>query len=233
MLSVQGLSKRFGGVKAVSECSFSVEPNKITALIGPNGAGKSTVFNLVSGVLSPDAGKIVFDGADITGFLPEAVSKKGIARLFQKSSLFKNLSVRENLLLGLDSNDTGFVSNMVGRGSALLALEKPVSDSLALVGLKGIENKSAGELSFGQKRLVELSRTMLSPHKLLMLDEPVAGVNPKIRSEIAELLVELRKKGETVLLIEHDMNFTLSVSDRVIVMDDGRVIAEGSPKEIG
>ena len=232
MLKIQNLSKKFGGVKAINACSFEIAKGKITALIGPNGSGKTTVFNLISGIIKQDSGKIFFDEKDITNFSVEQISNLGISRVFQQSKLFKNLTVRENLLLAIDNEDTKLWKNMFGLNKMTKEKKEKVSEILKEFGISEIENKTASDLSFGQKRLVELARTILNPHQLLMLDEPVAGVNPKIRQDIIKLLLKLKKNGETILLIEHDMNFTLGLADDIIVMDAGKVIAVGKPNEI-
>lgn len=233
MLEIRNLKKYFGGVKAVDGCDFEVKEKTITALIGPNGAGKSTVFNLASGIMKIDSGRIIFDNKDITNLRPEKISNLGISRLFQQSKLFNNLTVRENLLLALDNEDTKFWSAFVKTSAdKKRRFEKQIKEMLNLVGLEKFENSLARDLSYGQKRLIELVRTILNPHKFLMLDEPVAGVTPKLRGKIGEILLKLRKKGETILLIEHDMNFTLNIADQVIVMEKGKVIAQGKPDEI-
>lgn len=232
MLSCLKLKKYFGGVKAVDDCSFEVKKSTITALIGPNGAGKSTVFNIISGILKTDSGKVVFDSKDITNFSPEKISNLGTSRLFQQSRLFNNLTVKENLLLAMDNEDTKFWKNFLGKNKTTKEKEEKIQEMLKLVGLEEFRNKLSRDLSYGQKRLIELVRTILNPHLLLMLDEPVAGVNPKLRNVIAEVLLKLKKQGETILLIEHDMNFAFRVSDEVIVMDEGKVIAEGKPAQI-
>jgi len=232
MLKVQNLKKHFGGVKAVDGCSFEVKRGTITALIGPNGSGKTTVFNLISGILREDSGKVLLNDIDITHFSPEAVSNVGISRLFQQSRLFNNLTVKENLLLALDNEDTKFWKNLVGFNKITKEKEEKIKEMLKLVRMERLENKLARELSYGQKRLIELIRTILNPHKLLMLDEPVAGVNPKLRIEIAKILTMLKNQGDTILLIEHDMDFALGLADVVIVMDEGKVIAKGKPQEI-
>jgi ABC-type branched-subunit amino acid transport system ATPase component len=232
MLKIQNLSKAFGGIKAVNDCSFEIKKGTITALIGPNGSGKSTLFNLVSGVLKADSGKIIFDGKEITNKSPEYISNLGISRMFQQSRLFKNLTVRENLLLAIDNEDTKFWKNLIGLNKVTKEKEEKIREMLKLVEMERFENRITRELSFGQKRLIELVRTILNSHKLLMLDEPVAGVNPKLRKIIANVLLKLKKQGKTILLIEHDMNFALSLADEVIVMDEGKVIAKGKPKEI-
>jgi ABC-type branched-subunit amino acid transport system ATPase component len=232
MLEVNNLKRYFGGVKAVDNCSFLVREKTITALIGPNGAGKSTVFNLISGILKAESGSITFENKNLTNMTPEKISNNGISRLFQQSRLFDNLTIKENLLLALDNEDTLFFKNLFGRNKVTKEKEEKVTNILKLVQMDRFINSSAQDLSYGQKRLIELTRTILNPHKFLMLDEPVAGVNPKLRVLIADILLKLKEEGETFLLIEHDMNFTLSIADKVIVMDEGRVIAEGSPEEI-
>lgn len=232
MLKVQNIYKSFGGVKAVTGCSFGVKPNLITALIGPNGAGKSTVFNLISGIIKPDEGKIVFNEKDITKKSPEAISNLGMSRLFQKSRLFNNLTVKDNLLLAIDNEDTKFLKNLLGKNKITKEKEGSIKQILKLVEMESFENYTARDLSFGQKRLVELARAILNPHTFLMLDEPVAGVNPKLREVIANILLELKAKQENILLIEHDMHFTFSVADWVVVMQEGRVLVEGKPDEI-
>ena len=232
MLKIKNLKKYFGGVKAVDGCSFEVKPKTITALIGPNGSGKSTVFNLVSGIMKADSGKIIFDERDITNLRPVKISNLGISRLFQQSRLFNNLTVKENLLLALDNEDTKFWKNMLGLNKITREKEEKIKEMLKLIGLEEFENTLARDLSYGQKRLIELFRTILNPHEFLMLDELVAGVTPKLREEIAKVLRRLKEKGETILLIEHDMNFTLNIADQVIVVEKGKVIAEGKPEEI-
>jgi len=232
MLKVQNLKKYFGGVKAVNDCNFEVQEKTITALIGPNGSGKTTVFNLISGILKTDDGKIIFDNKDITNLSPETISNIGISRLFQQSRLFNNLTVKENLLLAFDNEDTKFWKNFLGKNKITKEKLEKVREILKEIEMDGFLNKLARDLSYGQKRLIELARTILNPHKLLILDEPLAGVNPKLRKIIEKILLRLKKSGETILLIEHDMDFSFRVSDKIIVMDEGRVIAEGEPKEI-
>jgi ABC-type branched-subunit amino acid transport system ATPase component len=236
MLKIKNLKKYFGGIRAVDDCSFEVEEGKITALIGPNGSGKTTVFNLISGILRPDSGKILFkpekEWIDITHKSIEFISNLGISRLFQQIQLFNNLTVKENLLLAFDNNDTKFFKNLFGFNKITKEKEEKIKEILKFVNMERFENSLAKNLSYGQRKLIELSRAILKPHKFLMLDEPVAGVNPLLREKITEILLSLKEKGETILLIEHDMNFTLKISDWVIVMEKGNVIAEGTPKEI-
>lgn len=232
MLQIRNLSKNFGGVKAVDNCSFEIKKGKITALIGPNGSGKTTIFNLISGIMIADSGKIIFNEKNITNKSPEDISNSGISRMFQQSRFFNNLTVRENLLLAIDNEDMKFWKNLLGKNKITKEKESQVKEMLKLVRMENFEYNLARNLSYGQKRLIELTRTILNPHNLLMLDEPVSGVTPALRKEIAQVLLNLKKQGETILLIEHDMNFTLGISDEVIVMDEGNVIAKGMPAEI-
>jgi ABC-type branched-subunit amino acid transport system ATPase component len=232
MLTCLQIKKYFGGVKAIDGCSFEVKENTITALIGPNGAGKSTVFNIISGITKEDEGKIIFNKEDLTHLSTHKRAQKGIARMFQHTRLFNNLTVKENLFLAFSDDDTKFWKNLSGIYKLTKENEIKIKEMLKMVNMERFENRLTRDLSYGQKRLIELLRTILYPHKLLMLDEPVAGVNPMLREKIAEILKDLKNKGETVLLIEHDMNFTFKIADYVIVMDYGKVIAEGAPEEI-
>jgi ABC-type branched-subunit amino acid transport system ATPase component len=232
MLRIQNLTKNFGGIKAVNDCSFEIEKGKITALIGPNGSGKTTIFNLISGVIKPDQGRVFLNEQNVIGYSVDQISNLGISRLFQQPRLFKNLTVRENLFSAIDNEDTKLWKNIFGLNKITEIRKATVRKSLENLGILDIENKPASDLSFGQKRLAELTRTILNPHQLLMLDEPVGGVNPKIKKDIAKFLLDLKKQGETILLIEHDMSFIFNIADRIIVMDAGCVIADGLPKEI-
>lgn len=231
LLEIKNLKRYFGGVKAVDDCSFNIEKGKITALIGPNGSGKTTVFNLISGVLKEDFGRTFFDSVEITNMSVEETSNLGISRLFQQSRLFGNLSVKDNLILAIDEENTKFWKNLIGY-KLTKEQEDRINEVAKLCSIIEFMNKRTKDLSFGQKRLAEIARAILKRHSFLMLDEPVAGVTPKLRKEISDLLLKLKKDGETILLIEHDMNFTLNVSDHVVVMDSGKVIAEGKPKDI-
>ena len=201
-------------------------------MIGPNGAGKSTVFNLISGIIEADSGNIIFSDRDIIGLSPDKISNLGFSRIFQASSLFDNLTVEDNLFLAFDNEDTKFWKNLLGFNKATRIKEQKVKEMLDLVDMEKFRKNPAGDLSFGQKRLIELIRAMINPHSILMLDEPVAGVNPKLREKISKILLKFKEEGETSLLIEHDIGFTLNIADKVIVMEKGTVIAEGTPDQI-
>lgn len=229
MLRISNLTKSFGGVKAVDRCSFDVAPKMITALIGPNGAGKTTVFNLVSGFLEADEGTVGFGTCDLTKLPAWQRSRAGISRTFQLSRLFRNLSVEDNLLLALRTDDDQFL-RMLWRGSrGDEAEKKKIKGVMDFVGLDKEPTTPVTELSYGQQKLFDLARALINPHELLMLDEPVAGINPVLREKFKGLLRDLKTKGETVLLIEHDMDFVRAVADHVIVMDQGSVLAFGAP----
>ena len=232
MLKIQNLSKRFGGIRAVDNCSFGIKKGKITALIGPNGSGKSTVFNLISGVLKADSGRVFFDSKNISGMSIAKISNLGISRIFQKSRLFNNLSIKDNMLFAFDNEDEKFWKNFFGLNKVTKAKTDKINEILKVFRMDAHRNKLGRNLSYGQKRLVEIARSIIKPHKLLMLDEPIAGVTPSLRKEIANILVDLKKKGETIFVIEHDMNFVLNIADEVIVMDEGKVIVQGKPSEI-
>ena len=214
ILSVKNVKKSFGGVSAVRDATFEVEKGKITSIIGPNGAGKTTLFNIINGIIKPDYGNIQFLGKDITGLKPHLIARAGVSRTFQLAKVFKNMTVRDNLLLAKQVDDVD------------------LKDILEQVNYsRGLDTK-AGELSYGQQRLVELARAVLLPHKMLMLDEPTAGVNPAVRKELKEILRGLRNKGTTILLIEHDMDFVMDISDEVIVLTEGSVLTKGTPKQV-
>lgn len=231
ILEIKEVSKSFGGVHALNQCSFDVKQGKITALIGPNGSGKSTLFNIISGVLGADKGKVIFAEENIAKLNPEKRAALGMSRVFQQPRLFGNLTVLQNLLVALNETDTNFWASFIGLNNDKDNEAKAIT-ALEMVGLVQHKDKTASELSFGQKRLVELTRAMLKKHSLLMLDEPVGGVTPPLRKKIASMLVQRRKEGETILLVEHDMNFVLGIADEVFVLDEGKIIAHGKPAQI-
>jgi ABC-type branched-subunit amino acid transport system ATPase component len=238
ILDVHNLSKRFGGLAAVQNLDVYVEQGSITSLIGPNGAGKSTVFNLISGLYKPDVGQIVFMGEDIAGLSPDRVQKRGIARTFQNQRLFANLSVLENVLIGYHSRlKAGLFGDIVKppwvRQEEKQAREHAM-DVLRLFGdrLAPRAHRRCVDLPYADRRLLELARAIVSEPKLLMLDEPTAGMNPNETIEFMGYVRAIRERGTTVLLIEHNLSVVMGISERVIVLDYGTKIAEGLPEEV-
>lgn len=235
LLKVRKLEKGFDGIKAVQGCDFAVEKSKIVALIGPNGAGKTTVFNLITGLIKPDAGHIHFKGEPIVGLPPHRIAGLGINRTFQLIRLFPNLTTIDNLLLAKGQLGENFLA-AVFKPKQIKHAEEINRDRciefLKLVGLEEKRDSLAKNLSYGQRKLVEIARALSTEADLLLLDEPVAGVNPVMREKIKDILLKLKKEGKTILFIEHDMKFVMRIADKVIVMDHGEEIAVGTPKQI-
>jgi ABC-type branched-subunit amino acid transport system ATPase component len=232
LLKINGVRKHFGGIVALNGCSLEVEKGKITALIGPNGSGKTTLFDVISQITDEDEGEITFEGSSISQYSPFSaykVANHGISRTFQDVRLFKHLSIKEHLLLAMNHDDMHLFRNILAGNKENVSSMKEVTRVLALVKLEKPLDTKASDLSYGQRKLLDLAMAIIKPHKLLMLDEPVAGVNPKIREIIKDVLRTLIKQGETILLIEHDMNFTMELADYVYVLDAGSCIAEGKP----
>jgi len=236
LLEVSGLACSFGGVRAVVDTSFVVRQGTITGLIGPNGAGKSTVVNLVSGQLKPQSGRVRFDGKDLTGSAPYEMARRGIIRTFQTPNVFGRLTVFENLLVGGGPwSGESFGAAMLGklrwrRGER--ELSRRVFEVLHRFGLERLANEPAGKLSGGQKRLVELMRALMARPKMLLLDEPTAGVAPALALSIADHLAELRDEGITMLMVEHELRIVERLCDPVIVMAQGVVLAEGTLQDL-
>ena len=230
VLRVRNVFKHFGGIKALNNCSLEIEKGKIIAIIGPNGSGKSTLFNVISNLISGDKGSVNLEGENITSLNDFKIARMGISRTFQEVRLFKNLSIKDHLEIARGNGDEKLFGSLFGKKT--LDDEK-VLEVLGLVGLEKPLETFASDLSYGQRKLLDLAVAIAKPHKILMLDEPVAGINPKLREEIKKILKNLNKKQkETILLIEHDMNFVMDLADYVYVLDEGRVIASGTPKQI-
>jgi branched-chain amino acid transport system ATP-binding protein len=235
-LSVEHVSVRFGGLTAVADMSFAVHDGEVVGLIGPNGAGKTTAFNVITGFLRPSAGAIRFRGAALDGLPPHAVAGRGLVRTFQRTSVFHNNTVFENVLIGLHRH---------GRSSlvdALLALPRErasehqlsaaVAEILDLVGIAGRASERAGTLPYGEQRLLGIAVALAARPTMLLLDEPVSGMNATETATVIQLIEKIRRSGITILLVEHDMPMVMGVSDRIIVLNYGRIIAEGPPAAI-
>ena len=237
LLNAEKITKRFGGLVAVNEVDFAIEKGEIASIIGPNGAGKTTFFNMITGVYKPDAGRLTFDGVDITGKAPDQIVPIGIARTFQNIRLFPNMTVLENVLVGMHGHmKAGIFDGIIWtprhKREELAAKQEAVS-LLDYVGLKASANDLAKNLPYGAQRRLELARAMGCQPKLLLLDEPKAGMNPKETVDMMELIRRLRdERGITILLIEHDMKLVMQISDRITVLDYGVKIAQGTPEEV-
>ncbi|MFW5679772.1 MAG: ABC transporter ATP-binding protein [Pseudomonadota bacterium] len=237
LLTVTDVTKRFGGLLAVDGCSFAIREGSITGLIGPNGAGKTTLFNMVAGTFPPSGGRITFAGEDVTGLAPYALFRKGLVRTFQIPHEFHRMTVLENLLVVPQSQAGETVWNAWFAWGRIRdqerALVRRAMDVLNFLGMTHVKDVLAGHLSGGQKKLLELGRTMMTDARLVLLDEPGAGVNKTLLVEIAEFIRRLnRERGYTICIIEHDMDLIAALCDPVIVMAEGRVLMEGSMAEV-
>ena len=237
MLEVQNLEKSFGGLTAVDGCSLMVEEGSITGLIGPNGAGKTTLFNLITGHYKPDRGKIIFQGDAIESLAPHQIFRKKLYRTFQITREFAQMSVLENLMIMPEHQVGEKIWNTWFRLSQVKKQERAIVDKalevLEFVELIDLKNEYAGSLSGGQKKLLEIARSMMADPKIVLLDEPGAGVNPTLMKKLIANIETLRdEKGITFLLIEHDMDLVMNLCDPVIVMSEGKKLAEGTADEI-
>ncbi|MDR3134703.1 MAG: ABC transporter ATP-binding protein [Deltaproteobacteria bacterium] len=236
ILSLSSVTKTFGGLVAVAGVSCGVERGSVVGLIGPNGAGKTTVFNLITGSIKPDDGHIFFSGHSIRGLRPHSIVALGLARTFQTIRLFQGLSVLENVLSGCHCRmRAGLVSSLLRlpgqRREERLVIDRAMSE-LEFVGLSNQWRAISNSLAYGDQRRLEIARALATEPKLLILDEPAGGMNEQETFELRELINSIRKRDITVMLIEHDMSFVMSVCDLVMVMENGILIAQGSPQEI-
>ena len=237
LLTAEGLRKEFGGLVAVNDVDFEVPEQAIVSLIGPNGAGKTTFFNMLTGVYKPTAGRIVLSGEDVTGKPPHAITERGIGRTFQNIRLFQNMTALENTLVGMHSRLKGGIVGSVIRTPKVKREErearKRARELLEFSGLRGRNEEFARNLSYGDQRRLEVARALATQPKLILLDEPTAGMNPQETASFTDFVARLRAdEGLTVLLIEHDMRVVMGVSDRVTVLDYGEKIAEGTPQDV-
>jgi branched-chain amino acid transport system ATP-binding protein len=237
LLTVESVRKEFGGLLAVSDLDFTIPVGSIVSLIGPNGAGKTTFFNMLTGVYTPTSGQIVFDGTDVTGKPPHAITKLGIGRTFQNIRLFPQMTALENVLVGMHSRLKGGILGSIFGTPRVRHEERDAHERgralLRYAGLGRVDDELAENLSYGDQRRLELARALATDPKLLLLDEPTAGMNPQETAAFTDFLGRLRtERPITILLIEHDMKVVMGISERVTVLDYGEKIAEGTPGEI-
>lgn len=236
VLEIINLSKSFSGLKAISNFSFGVNEGQIKAIIGPNGAGKTTLFNAISGLIPADSGSVSFLGNEISGKKPYRIASMGISRTFQNIQLFENMSVIENVMIGMHTRTkTGFLRAALRLPGTRKEEQVVREESLKMLEFVGIEKSAyleSGSLPFGHRRKVEISRALALKPRLLILDEPASGLNIKETEEFGDLILKIRDIGVTVLLVEHDMSLVMSISDEVLVMDHGSKIADGKPQDV-
>jgi branched-chain amino acid transport system ATP-binding protein len=236
VLEVRNLSVRFGGLIAVNDLSFTIKPGEICAVIGPNGAGKSSLFNAITGYVPVASGEICFNGVKIQGFPPHRVATLGIARTFQHNGLVRDMSVLENVILGLElttkSSLLGVILGLPGSAAAETAAVKKAKAMLDSMQLAGLKDRTAGDLPFGQQRSVELCRVLVSGAKVLLLDEPAVGLTERERRNLTAVLRRIAEQGVAVVLIEHVLDVVRSAADRVIVMNYGSKLIECAPSEL-
>jgi branched-chain amino acid transport system ATP-binding protein len=236
LLEARAVSKRFGGIEALADVSFSIARGQIFGLIGPNGAGKTTLFNLLTGLDALDRGSFALDGRELAGLKADRVAERGVGRTFQNIRLFANLSALENVMIGRHVRTRAGVLGAVLRDRATRAeeagIERRAAELLDYVGIGARANEAAGGLPYGDQRRLEIARALATDPLLLALDEPAAGMNASEAGALQKLLERVRGDGTTILLIEHDMRLVMSLCDRVLVLDYGRRIAEGPPAEV-
>ncbi|NHF72722.1 ABC transporter ATP-binding protein [Paracoccus xiamenensis] len=236
LLSVDGLGITFGGLRAVHDVGFSLQPGEILSVIGPNGAGKTTLFNMISGIYHPGAGKVILDGQDVTAMRPDLLARRGMSRTFQNLQIFQNMTVLENAIAGYHLQETGsFMADLfslpASRARARTAKDGAM-ELLARVGLDRAAETEAGNLSYGKLKRLEIARALALNPKVLLLDEPAAGCNAVETEEIDHMIAEVAKSGVGILLVEHDMKMVMRISNHIVVLDHGEKIAEGDPATV-
>ncbi|MBP1932560.1 ABC transporter ATP-binding protein [Ammoniphilus resinae] len=236
VLEVRGITKRFGGIQALTDVTFQVGKGEVFGLIGPNGAGKTTMFNIITSMFPPTMGEVIFMGKKLTGLKPHEVTEAGVCRTFQNIRLFPEMTVLENVTVGQHCRTKSGVWSSVFRTGAQKQEEKSIREKalelLRLVGLEELQDTFADNLAYGQQRRLEIARALASDPKLLLLDEPAAGMNESETKDLFDLIQNIKKLGITVLLIEHDMPLVMRICDRLIVLNFGKEIAQGTPEEI-
>ena len=236
LLKTENLTLKFGGLAANNNINIGVQEGSITGLIGPNGAGKTTLFNLINGVYAPTSGTIHFDGKRIDGMKPYQINRAGICRTYQIINLFKKMTVLENVMVGMHTTmKSNFLHAILKTSAEKREEQRAREEAWKLLQFVGIENQAdnlAGNLSYGQQRLLEIVRAMASRPKMIMLDEPAAGMNGAEKETLAEIVREIQRQGLTVLVIEHDMKFMMGLADYIYVLNFGQLLAEGTPEEV-
>ena len=237
LLEVVGLSRNFGGISAVDSLSFEAKTGLVTGIIGPNGAGKTTVFNLITGIYKPTGGKIVFDSCMCTGLRPDKIVKAGISRTFQNIRLFKKCTCLENILTPiLQRKKCNIASALIGFGRAHKIEREATEEAMSVLSDMGLANEAkrvSGTLPYGLQRKLEIARAIAASPKLLLLDEPAAGMNPEETLSLVNLISEIRSKFNlTILLIEHHMDLVMNICDHIVVMESGRLLFRGAPDEV-
>ena len=236
LLSVEGLGIAFGGLRAVDDVSFSVNPGEIVSVIGPNGAGKTTLFNMISGVYMPRSGKVRLNGEEVTGFSPHLLARRGMSRTFQNLQIFQNMTVLENAIAGFHLREKGSVfADLLGLPASRRRSREAQAGArelLARVGLANAAELEAGNLSYGALKRLEIARALALDTKVLLLDEPAAGCNAVETEEIDHLIAEVAASGVAILLVEHDMKMVMRISNHIVVLDHGVKIAEGDPEAV-
>lgn len=236
ILEVRGITKLFGGLAALKDVSFEVTTGEIKAIIGPNGAGKTTLFDVLTGIYLPTAGTILLKGRDIIGLRPDQITSRGMIRTFQTIQLFEGMTVVENAMVGYHCRSTcGMLSDGLRLPKARreeASVSGVATEVLKLVGLETRAEETGTNLAYGQQRMLELARALASKPDILLLDEPAAGLNPYETGELSQLLVRLKGEGLTILVVEHDMGLVMDISDEVVVLDYGEVIARGTPEVV-
>ena len=236
LLVASKVTKRFEGLVAVKDVSLTVEPGEVRAIIGPNGAGKTTFFNCITGVYRPEGGSIAFEGREIVGRPPHAITRAGVARTFQNIRLFGNMTALENVVVGLDAHHRATVLGSLVHSPAQRTEERSATDRayelLSFVGIEAYAGELSRNLAYGDQRRLEIARALGTQPKLVLLDEPAAGMNPAEKLALVDLVRQIRDRDITVVLIDHDMRFVFGISDRVLVLDHGEPIAEGVPADV-
>ena len=236
LLQTAELRKTFGGLMALVNLTFTVEEGRIKAIIGPNGAGKTTLFNVITGMLPPTEGRVTFKGKGINGFKVHEIAAMGISRTFQTVEIFKNMSVMENVMVGRHSRTRSGILRaglrLWGVRSEEREILKEATEWLEFVGLDMKANANAGSLPLGDQKLLEMARALATEPDLLLLDEPASGLNEVETEKVAQLIYQIRDRGTTVLLVEHDMDLVMKISEEILVLNYGEKIAEGSPEEV-